>query len=66
MSRVLCDNRIPPHVKENIQKMLVQSAMLYGMETVPATSAHVKRLEVAEMKMCRWACGHRLRDHVIN
>ena len=30
------------------------------------TGAHVKRLEVAEMKMCRWACGHTLRDHVRN
>ena len=46
--------------------MIVQPAMLYGMETVPVTSAHVKRLEVAEMKMCRWACGHTLRDHVRN
>nr|XP_027218107.1 uncharacterized protein LOC113810667 [Penaeus vannamei] len=25
-----------------------------------------KRLEVAEMKMCRWACGHTLKDHVRN
>ena len=27
-----------------------------GMETVPMTSSHVKKLEVTEMKMCRWAC----------
>ena len=46
--------------------MTVQPAMLYRMETVPVTSAHVKSLEVAEMKMCRWACGHTLRDHVRN
>ncbi len=36
------------------------------METVPVTISHVKKLEVAEMKMCRWACGHTLRDHVRN
>ena len=30
------------------------------------TSSHVKKLEVAEMKMCRWACSHTLRDHVRN
>ena len=65
--RVLqCDKSIPPHVKGKIHKMIVQPAMLYGMETVPVTSAHVKRLEVAEMKMCRWACDHMLRDHVRN
>ena len=47
-------------------KMIIQPAMLYGMETVPVTSSHVKTLEVTEMKMCRWACGHTLRDHVRN
>ena len=30
------------------------------------TSSHVKKLDVTEMKMCRWACGHTLRDHVRN
>ena len=58
--------RVPPHVKGNINKMIVQPAMLFGMETVPVTSSHVKKLEVTEMKMCRWACGHTLRDHVRN
>ena len=32
-----------------------QDDLLYGMETVPVTSSHVKKLEVTEMKMCRWA-----------
>ena len=40
--------------------------MLYGMETGPVTSSHVKKLEVTEMMMCRWAYGHTLRDHVRN
>ena len=51
-------------MRGNIHKMIVQPAMLYGMETVPVTISHVKKLEVKEMKMCRWACGHMLRDHV--
>ena len=29
-------------------------------------SSHVKTLEVTEMKICRWAGGHTLRDHVRN
>ena len=66
MSGVLCDKRIPPRVKGKIHKMIVQPAMLYGMETVPVTTSHVKKLEVTEMKMCRWACEHTLRDHVRN
>ena len=32
----------------------------------PVTSSHVKKLEVTDMKMCRWACGHTLTDHVRN
>ena len=26
----------------------------------------MKKLEVTDMTMCRWACGHTLRDHVRN
>ena len=37
MSGVLCDKRVPPHVKGKIHKMIVQPAMLCGMETVPMT-----------------------------
>ena len=68
ISGVLCDKRVPvpPRMKGKIHKMIVQPAMLYGMESVPVTSSHVKKLEVTEMKMCRWACGHTLRDHVRN
>ncbi len=62
MSGVLCDTRVPPHVKGKIHNMFVQPAMLYGTETVPVTSSHVKKLEVTEMKMCRWACGHTLKE----
>ena len=66
MSSVLCDKRVPPHLKVNIYKTIVQPAMLYGMETMPVTSSQMKKLEVTEMKMCRWACGHTLRYHVRN
>ena len=66
MSDVLCDERVPPHVQGKIHKMIVQPAMLYGMDTVPVTSSHMKKPEVTEMKMSRWACGHTLRDHVRN
>ena len=30
------------------------------------TSCHMKKLEVTEMKLCRWTRGHTLRDHVRN
>ena len=58
--------RVPSHVKGKIHKMIVQPAMLYRREIVPVTSSHAKKLEVTDMKMGRWACGHTLRDHVRN
>ena len=64
MSGVLCDKRVPPHVKGNIHNMIVQPPMLYGMETVPVTSSHPKK--VTEMKICRWVCGYTLRNHMRN
>ena len=53
MSGILRDKSIPPHVKRNIHNMIVQPAMLHGMETVPVTRSHVNRLELTEMKMYR-------------
>ena len=66
MPGVLCDKRIPPHVKGNIHRRIVQPPVLYGMETMLMTSSHMKKLEVTEMEMCRWACGNTLRDHARN
>ena len=66
MSEVLCDKKIPPKVKGKIYKMVMQAAVLYAMETVPVTSSQVKKLQVVEMKMCRWECGFRRMDHVRN
>ena len=40
MAGVLCDKRISSHVKRNVHEMVVQPAMLYGIETVPMTSSH--------------------------
>ena len=43
---VLCDKRVPTHVKGKIHKLIVQPAMLYGMKTAPVTTSHVKKLEL--------------------
>ena len=40
--------------------------MLYGMETVAVTKRQVRKLEVAELKMLRWAKGVTLLDRVRN
>ena len=47
--------------------MIVQPAMLYGMETIlPMTSPHVKKLEVTEMRCADGHVATPLRDHVRN
>ncbi|XP_047501618.1 uncharacterized protein LOC125047457 [Penaeus chinensis] len=65
MAGVMCDKRVPARVKGKIHRTVIQSAMLYGLETVPQTKA-TRRLEVAEMKMCRWAYGLTMGDRMRN
>nr|XP_027221017.1 uncharacterized protein LOC113813249 [Penaeus vannamei] len=66
MSGILCDTSIPSKVKGRIHMWVIQPAMLYGMETVPLSTRNTNRRGVPEMKMSRWACGHTLKDHVMN
>ncbi|XP_047490929.1 uncharacterized protein LOC125040421 [Penaeus chinensis] len=62
----MCDKRVPARVEGKIHRTVIQPAMLYGLETVPQTKKATRRLEVAEMKMCRWACGLTMRDRMRN
>jgi len=39
---------------------------MYGMETVAATDRQVKKLEVAGLKMVRWALGVTRKDKIRN
>ncbi|KAM9385688.1 zona pellucida sperm-binding protein 4-like [Pholidichthys leucotaenia] len=66
MSGLMCDKRVLPKVKAKIHKTVIDPAMLYAMETMPLNSQQARRLGAPEMKMCRWACGHMLKDHVRN
>ena len=40
--------------------------MLYGAECWPTKRRHVQQLNVAEMRMLRWICGHTRMDRVRN
>jgi len=62
MSGVMCDRRIPAKVKGKIHQTVIQPALLYRLEMLPQIKKTTKRLEVAEMKMCRWACSKTRRD----
>ena len=66
MSGVLCDKTLSARVKGKIYKSVVRPAMLYGMETVAVTERQVGKMEVAELKMVRWALGVTRKNKIRN
>ena len=57
VSGVICDRRLPARVKGKVYSSVVRPAMVYGLETVAVTKKQVEEIEVAEMKMLRFAMG---------
>ena len=66
VSGVLCDRKLSARVKGKSYKSVVRPAMLYGMETVAVTERQVGKMEVAELKMVRWALGVTRKDKIRN
>ncbi|XP_068207438.1 uncharacterized protein [Palaemon carinicauda] len=64
-SGILCDWRISAKVKRNFYKSVVRPAMRYGAETWPIKIEQERNMEVAEMRMPRWMCGHK-KDNIRN
>ena len=62
MSGVLCNRKLSAKVKGKMYKSVVRPAMLYEMETVAVTERQVEKMEVAELKIARWALGVRRKD----
>ena len=57
VSGVLCDRKLSARAKSKMYKRVVRPVMLYGMKTVAVTERQVGKMEVAELKMVRWALG---------
>ena len=66
MSGVLCDRKLSTRVKGKMYKSDVRPAMLYEMETVAVTERQVGKMEVAELKMVRWALEVTRKDKIRN
>ena len=66
VSGVICDKRLPARVKGKLYSSVVRSAMVYGLETVAVTKKQVEEMEVAEMKMLRFAMGVTRKDKIRN
>ncbi|KAE8703022.1 CYP749A22 protein [Hibiscus syriacus] len=63
---VLCDKKVPLKLKGKFYKMAIKSALLYESECWAIKKDHVRRMEVADMRMFRWACGRTLWDMTPN
>ena len=66
VSGVFYDRKLSARLKGKIYKCAVRPVVLYGMETVAVTERMVKKMEVAELKMVRWALGVTLKNKVRN
>ena len=55
VSGVICDKRLQARVKGKVYRSVVRPEMVYGLETVAVTKKQVEEMEVAEMKMLRFA-----------
>ena len=64
VSGVLCDRKLSAKVKGKMYESVVRPTMLYGMETVVVTEKQVGKMEVAELKMVRWALGVTRKDKI--
>ena len=58
--------RLPARVKGKVYSSVVRPAMVYGLETVAVTKKQVEEMEVAKMKMLRFAMGVTRKDKIRN
>ena len=66
VSGVLCDRRIPARLKGKVYKTVVRPALMYGLETVALSKRQEAELEVAQLKMLRFALGVTRLDRIRN
>ena len=64
VSGVICDRRLPARVKGKVYSSMVRPAMVYRLETVVVTKKQVKEMEVAAIKMLRFAMGVMRKDRL--
>ena len=66
VSGVICYKRLPARVKGKVYSSVVGLAMVYRLETVAVTKKQVEEMEVAKMKMLRFAMGVGRKDKIRN
>ncbi len=55
-----------PKLKGKFYRVAIRPALLYGTECWPVKKIFEHKMEVTEMRMLRWMCGHTLMDRIRN
>ncbi|KAL6517796.1 hypothetical protein OROMI_033497 [Orobanche minor] len=63
---VLCDPDMHRRLKGKFYRTAIRPALLYGTECWSVKQCHVQKMNVAEMRMLRWMCGHTKKDRLRN
>ena len=63
---VLCDRKFPSKLKGKFYRAAIRPALLYGTECWPVKKIFEHKMEVTEMRMLKWMCGHTLMDRIRN
>ena len=63
---MLCDKKFPNKVKGKFYKVTIRTSLLYGTKCWPVKNIFEHKMEVTEMRMLRWMCGHTLMDRIRN
>ena len=66
VSGVICDRRLPARVKGKVYSSVIRPKMVYGLKTVAITKKQVEEMEVAEIKMLRFAMEVTRKDKIRN
>ena len=66
VSGVICDWRLPARVKRKVYNSMVRRVTVYGRETVAVTKNQVEEIEVAKIKMLRFAMGVTRKNKIRN
>ncbi|VDP02074.1 unnamed protein product [Heligmosomoides polygyrus] len=66
LTGVICDRKIPEHLKLKIYRAAVLPVAMYGVECWPSTREVETLLSVMETKMLRWTAGVTRMDRIRN
>ena len=66
VSGVICDRSLPARVKGKVYSSVIRPKMVYGLKTVAITKKQVEEMEVAEIKMLRFAMEVTRKDKIRN